>query len=121
MKTLYLALLVITSVFLFSPTAYGQESEKESYIIFIKDFSAKDYYTLLELDDQTRLFSIDEACIPIGFLAISLDSQYNEFQSKKYTQAIVLKEINKTATFTNYSIMDLRKACGEFRDKHNNE
>lgn len=81
----------------------------------MRDFSAADYYSLLEADEKTRLFTIVEACIPTGFIAISLPSSYNKNAAQGYTQTVILKLIGKMATFTEYSIGDVRDSCANYR------
>lgn len=101
--------------------ALSQDDSSKVAIIFIKDFSAKDYYTLLNTDKKTLLFSIEEACIPKGFLAIKYDNEYNEKQKMNYTQTVILKLIDKNATYTAYTLSDLRSYCAEYRKEIINE
>ena len=84
-------------------------------LIFIKDFSAKDYYSLVKTSSEIRIFTIEEACIPLGLLAISYEKGYGEKQARDYTQAVILKLISRNASYTLYTLEDLRTACSEYR------
>lgn len=116
-------LLIYITLFLLltSNQVFSQIDSTKVSIIFIKDFSARDYYTLKNTDSKTLLFSIEEVCIPKGFLAIKYYNDYNEKQKMNYTQTVILKLIDKNATYTAYSINDLRNFCAEYRKETVNE
>ena len=113
MKQLLFLFFIFT--FFFQNQVFSQSNSSEVSVIYIKDFSAKDYYTLLNTDEKTLLFTIDEACIPKGLLAIRYKNEYNEKQKMNYTQTVILKLIDKIASYTAYSVDDLRNSCAEYR------
>ncbi len=121
MRIVYILILVFISITSFPTESYGQEEKEKTHIIFVNNLSAKDYYTLLAADPEIRLFTIEEVCIPLGFLAISYEKGYDENQSRNYTQTIILKLISRNASYTTYTIEDMRISCSEYRKKNSDE
>jgi len=96
-------------------TVFGQKSEEKIKILFIKDFSAKDYYVLKSSDPKDLHFEIVESCTPMGLLAIRFDEGYDDKEARDHIEKIILKLISKNAGQTSYTIGDLRIACSEYR------
>lgn len=102
-------------------TVFGQKSEEKVKILFIKDFSAKDYYTLKGSDPKDLHFEIVESCIPMGLLAIRFNEGYDDKELRDHTDSIILKLISKNASQTLYTLEDLRIACSEYRKEISDE
>lgn len=115
MRFYYILLFIFLNVVSIPSEIFAQEEKDGTHIIFIKDFSAKDYYSLVKTSSEIRIFTIEEACIPLGLLAISYEKGYGEKQARDYTQAVILKLISKNASYTLYTLEDLRTACSEYR------
>jgi hypothetical protein len=116
---IYISILILT---LFAPiTAVAQEDNSKITVIFIRDFSASDYYTLMNADEKTRVFSIVEACIPTGFLAIRFPENYTRTEAQNFTQTMLLDVISKMGTFTEYSLEDMRNSCASYRIEHSDD
>ena len=121
MNRLFTFLLILFAILVQSTDAVSQVEQPAIHVFFIKDFSAKDYYTLLESDPEVTHFEIVEACIPAGFIAIKYDNSYPLEKSNAYTQTLLLKLIDKNAGITAYSLEDLRDACALYRKNLSNE
>ena len=121
MKNLYILFFVLINLASVPSPVYSQEAKEETHVIFVNDFSAKDYYTLLQTSPELRIFTIEEACIPLGLIAISYEKGYDKKQSRDYTQAIILKLISKNASYTSYTIEDLRVSCSQYRKDNSDE
>lgn len=121
MKYLYLFLLAFFSILFLNNQVYSQEIEDKTTVVFIKDFSADDYYTLLDTDSNVLSFEIVETCIPKGLLAIKFKAVYNDKQVRDFTQTLFLRLLDKEASYTSYSLDDMRKSCSEYRKEIINE
>ena len=121
MRFIYILIVVIISIVSIPSEIFAQEAKDNTHIIFIKDFSAEDYYSLVKTSSEIRIFTIEEACIPLGLLAISYEKGYGEKQSRDYTQAVILKLISRNASYTLYTLEDLRTACGEYRKDNSDD
>lgn len=121
MKHFYILLVFVATSFFYPQEAFAVKDSSITYVIYVRDLGAADYYSLLEADEKTRLFTIVEACIPTGFIAISLPSSYNKREIQEYTQTVILKLISKMATFTEYSIDDMRESCMNYRKENVDE
>ena len=115
MKSLFI--IFITLLFSFSNivSLSAQKNETETNVIFIKDFAAKDYYTLIQADSSLLKFKIIEACIPKGFLLIQYNSDYGLEYEMNHTQTIILRLTTKVATYTAYNVDQMHDACSEYR------
>jgi len=102
-------------------TAAAQEDNSKTTVVYIRDFSASDYYTLMNADEKTRVFSIVEACIPTGFLAIRFPESYTRTEAQNFAQTYLLDVISKMGSFTEYSIEDMRNSCATYRKEHSDD
>lgn len=118
MKLLFFYISILILVSIAPADAVCQEENSKITVIYIRDFGAEDYYTLMNIDEKTRVFTIVEACIPTGFLAISFPDSYSRTEAQNFTQTMLLDVISKMGTFTEYSIEDLRNSCSAYRKKH---
>ena len=98
--------------------AVSQEENSKVTVIYIRDFGAEDYYTLMNMDEKTRVFTIVEVCIPTGFMAISFPDSYSRTEAQNFTQSMLLNVISKMGTFTEYGLEDLRNSCSAYRKEH---
>jgi hypothetical protein len=117
----YLFLFVLSTQVLVQKNTFAQEEKSKTYVIFIRDLSASDYYSLKKNDEKIAVFNIVETCIPTGLMAISIPNSYNEKEAQDYTQTTVLKLISKMASFTAYTVEDLRNSCANYRKENVND
>jgi hypothetical protein len=120
-KSIYILAIILLPTFATQNQLFCQQDSAKTSIIFIRDFSANDYYTLMSLDEKTRVFTIVETCIPTGLMAIKFPASYTKAEAQNFTQTFILKTIDKMATYTAYSMEDLRRSCAEYRKKISNE
>ena len=95
---------------------YAQENEGDSTLIFIKDLSAKDYYSLLSADPELLKFEILESCIPKGLLLINYPNKTELKEEVDQMLQIVLKITGKAATQTDFSIDQMHQLCADYRN-----
>ena len=115
MKFLFILFASLLFSFSNADSLFAQKNESKTNVIFIKDFGAKDYYTLIQADSNLLKFKIIEACIPKGLLLIQYEKDYGLEYEMNHTQTIILKLTTKVATYTAYDVDYLRNACSEYR------
>lgn len=94
---------------------YAQKNEGDSVVIFIKDLSAKDYYSLVSADPDLRKFEVIESCIPKGFLLIKYPNKTDLKKEMDQSQQVVLKITGKAANFTAYTVGQMHQLCTDYR------